>query len=61
MKVTFWFLVAIGFVYAFYTGAVAIYSYYQVKDIVSETVNVDIERSPVANDAAVHGLTRGRR
>ena len=38
MKVTFWFLVAIGFVYAFYTGAVAIYSYYQVKDIVSETV-----------------------
>jgi hypothetical protein len=38
MKGTFWFLVAIGFVYAFYTGAVAVYSYYQVKDIVSETV-----------------------
>ena len=38
MKVTFWLLVALGLVYAFYAGAVAIYSYYQIGDIVKETV-----------------------
>jgi hypothetical protein len=38
MKVTFWLLVALGFVYAFYAGAVAVYSYYQVAGIVKETV-----------------------
>ena len=38
MKVLFWLLVALGFVYAFYAGAVAVYSYYQVTDIVKETV-----------------------
>src|SRR5205809_4845274 len=38
VKVLFWLLVALGFVYAFYAGAVAVYSYYQVTDIVKETV-----------------------
>lgn len=38
MKLLFWLLVALGFVYVFYAGAVAVYSYYQVTDIVKETV-----------------------
>ena len=38
MKVTFWLLVALGLAYAFYAGAVAAYSYYQVTDLVKETV-----------------------
>jgi len=38
VKVLFWLLVALGLVYAFYAGAVAVYSYYQVTDIVKETV-----------------------
>src|SRR5436190_4115966 len=38
VKITFWLLVAIGCLYAFYSGAVAVYSYYQVKGIVRETV-----------------------
>jgi hypothetical protein len=38
VKITFWLLVAIGCLYAFYSGAVAVYSYYQVKGIVREAV-----------------------
>jgi hypothetical protein len=38
VKVTLWLLVAIGAVYAFYSGAAAVYAYYQVKGIVRETV-----------------------
>src|SRR3989449_10500345 len=44
MKVTFWLLVAIGAVYALYTGGVAAYSYFQVKAIVEETL---VERAKV--------------
>ena len=38
MKVTFGLLAAIGLVYVLYSAAVMAYSYYQVMDIVSETV-----------------------
>ena len=38
MKVIFWLLVGIGFVYAFYSAGVAAYSYLQVSDIVTETI-----------------------
>jgi hypothetical protein len=38
MRVVFWLLVGIGFMYAFYSGAIAAYSYFQVKDAVTETV-----------------------
>jgi hypothetical protein len=38
MKVIFWLFVAVGFVYAFYSGAIATYQYMQVKDIVEESV-----------------------
>jgi hypothetical protein len=38
MKAIFWLLVAIGIVYAFYSGAVAVYQYVQVKDVVEESV-----------------------
>jgi len=38
MKIVFWLFVAIGFVYAFYSGAIATYQYMQVKDVVEESV-----------------------
>lgn len=38
MKIIFWLFVALAFVYAFYSGAIATYQYVQVKDIVEETV-----------------------
>ena len=38
MKIVFGFLVGIGLVYAFYSGAVAGYSYFQVRGIVEDTV-----------------------
>ncbi len=38
MKIIFWLFVALAFVYAFYSGAIAAYQYVQVKDIVEETV-----------------------
>jgi len=38
MKVVFWLFVAIGLVYAFYSGAIAAYQYIQVKDVVEESV-----------------------
>lgn len=38
MKVVFWLFVAIGVAYAFYSGAVAVSQYMQVKDVVEEAV-----------------------
>lgn len=38
MKIVFWLFVAIGFVYAFYSGAIAVYQYLQLKDVVEESV-----------------------
>ena len=38
MKIVFWLFVAIGFAYAFYSGAVAVSQYMQVKDVVEESV-----------------------
>lgn len=34
----FWLLVAVGVVYGFYSGAVAIWQYYEIKGIVEESV-----------------------
>ena len=39
MKVLFWIFVAIGCVYAFYTGAMAVWSYLEITSIVEEVVN----------------------
>ncbi len=38
MRVVFWLLVAIGIVYAFYSGAVAVWQYFEIKGIVEESV-----------------------
>ncbi|MEK7385521.1 MAG: hypothetical protein AABZ83_03695 [candidate division NC10 bacterium] len=38
MKTVFWLLVAVGVVYGFYSGAVAIWQYYEIKGIVEESV-----------------------
>ena len=38
MKTIFWFLVAVGVVYGFYSGAVAIWQYYEIKGIVEVSV-----------------------
>ena len=38
MKTVFWLLVAIGFVYAFYSGAVAVWQYFEIKGIVEDSV-----------------------
>jgi hypothetical protein len=38
MKVVFWLFVALGCVYAFYSGAIAVYQYLQMKDVVEESV-----------------------
>ncbi|MEK7701414.1 MAG: hypothetical protein AAB418_05350 [candidate division NC10 bacterium] len=38
MKALFWLLVAIGVVYAFYSGAVAVWQYFEIKGIVEESV-----------------------
>ncbi len=40
MRVVFWLLVGIGCVYAFYSGAMAAYSYLQVNDMVTESVGM---------------------
>jgi hypothetical protein len=38
MKPLLWLFLAIGLVYGFYSGAVAVYEYMQVKDVVEESV-----------------------
>jgi hypothetical protein len=38
VKTIFWFLVAVGVVYGFYSGAVAIWQYYEIKGIVEVSV-----------------------
>ncbi len=38
MKTVFWLLVAIGIVYAFYSGAVAVWQYFEIKGIVEDSV-----------------------
>jgi len=38
MKVLFWVLVAIGCVYVFYTGAMAVWSYLEITSVVEEVV-----------------------
>jgi hypothetical protein len=43
MKALFWVFVAIGCVYVFYTGAMAVWSYLEVTSVVEEVVN---ERAP---------------
>jgi hypothetical protein len=60
VKVTFWLFVALGFVYAFYTGAVAAYSYFQVTDIVKETVRerAAVDRSERADRIKQDILTK---
>ncbi len=40
MKVVFWLLVAIGIVYALYSGAVAVRQYMEVMDVVEESVQL---------------------
>ena len=39
MKVLFWIFVAIGCVYVFYTGAMALWSYLEITSVVEEVVN----------------------
>jgi hypothetical protein len=43
MKAVFWLLVALGVIYAFYTGTVAVYQYFQVKDVVEESVEAGLK------------------
>lgn len=38
MKIIFWLLVAVGVVYAFYSGAMAVWSYLEVQGVVEEAV-----------------------
>ena len=38
MKLIFWLLVAVGVVYAFYSGAMAVWSYLEIQGIVEEVV-----------------------
>ena len=58
MKTVFWLLVAIGIVYAFYSGAVAVWQYFEIKGIVEESV---VERAKSARDARVmHDVGRWR-
>lgn len=38
MRAVFWLLVAVGIVYAFYSGAVAVWQYLEIKGIVEESV-----------------------
>jgi len=45
MKVLFWIFVAIGCVYAFYTGAMAVWSYLEITSIVEEVVNERASRT----------------
>jgi hypothetical protein len=45
MKVLFWVLVAIGCVYVFYLGAMAVSSYLEVTSIVEEVVNERASRT----------------
>src|SRR5438034_1074075 len=60
VKVTFWLFVALGFVYAFYVGAVVVYSYYQVTDIVRESVKerAAVDRSERADRIKQDILTK---
>lgn len=43
MKTVAWLLVALGVVYAFYAGTVAVYQYIQVKDVVAESVEAGLK------------------
>ncbi|PYN85227.1 MAG: hypothetical protein DMD87_23465 [Candidatus Rokuibacteriota bacterium] len=45
MKALFWILVAIGCVYVFYTGAMAVWSYLEVTSVVEEVVNERASRT----------------
>jgi len=45
MKVLFWIFVAIGCVYVFYTGAMAVWSYLEVTSLVEEVVNERASRT----------------
>jgi len=45
MKVLFWILVAIGCVYVFYSGAMAVWSYLEVISVVEEVVNEHASRT----------------
>jgi hypothetical protein len=45
MKVLFWIFVAIGCVYVFYTGAMAVWSYLEITSVVEEVVNERASRS----------------
>ena len=45
MKVLFWIFVAIGCVYVFYTGAMAVWSYVEITSVVEEVVNERASRS----------------
>ena len=55
-----WLFVALGFVYAFYVGAVGVYSYYQVTDIVRESVKerAAVDRSERADRIKQDILTK---
>jgi hypothetical protein len=52
MKVLFWVLVAIGCVYVFYLGAMAVSSYLEVTSIVEEVVNERASRTERQDRAA---------
>ncbi len=45
MKVLFWIFVAIGCVYVFYLGAMAVWSYLEVTSVVEEVVNERASRT----------------
>jgi hypothetical protein len=45
MKALVWILVAVGCVYVFYTGAMAVWSYLEVTSVVEEVVNERASRS----------------
>jgi hypothetical protein len=45
MKVLFWIFVAIGCVYVFYTGAMAVWSYLEITSVVEEVVNERASRT----------------
>lgn len=53
MRALFWLLVAIGFVYAFYAGAVAVWQYYEVKGIVEEVVAESMKTERFGHSALV--------
>ena len=53
MKAIFWLLVAVGLVYAFYTGAMAVWQYFEIKGIAGTSVEERAKVNPADRPARV--------